>query len=37
MMRVNGVMQPFEKILKDSLAVSLLSDEGDIAVSRYDR
>jgi hypothetical protein len=36
-MRVDGTMQPFEKILNDSQRRDLLSDEGEIAVPRYDK
>jgi hypothetical protein len=36
-MRVDGVAQPFEKILKDSVLRNLLSDEGEVTVTRYDR
>ncbi len=36
-MRVDGVMQTFEKILKDSTLSALLSDEGEVTVTRYDK
>ena len=36
-MRVDGVLQPFERILSDRQLLDLLSDEGEIAVPRYDR
>jgi hypothetical protein len=36
-MRVDGTMQPFEKILNDSQRRDLLSDEGEVAVPRYDK
>jgi hypothetical protein len=36
-MRVDGIMQPFEKILSDPQQSVLLSDEGVIAVPRYDK
>jgi hypothetical protein len=35
-MRVDGVLRPFEKILNDPQQQNLLSDEGEIAVPRYD-
>ena len=34
-MRVDGILGPFEKILNDRQMLDLLSDEGEIAVSRY--
>ena len=37
LMRVDGVVQPFEEIVKDSVLRSLLSDEGEVSVTRYDR
>jgi hypothetical protein len=36
-MRVDGMLWPFEKILKDRQLLDLLSDEGEIAVPRYDK
>jgi len=36
-MRVDGVVRPFEKILNDQLLLGLISDEGEITASRYDR
>ena len=36
-MRVDGTPQPFEKILKDPQLQAMLSDEGEIAQSRYDK
>ena len=35
MMIVDGIRRPFEKILTDSVALVLLSDEGAIKVPRY--
>lgn len=37
LMRVDGTPQPFDKILKDPQLRDLLSDEGEITVSRYDK
>jgi hypothetical protein len=37
LMRVDGTLQPFEKILTDPQLRDLLSDEGQITVSRYDK
>lgn len=37
MMRVDGIAMPYEKILADSTLAYLLSDEGTIAVPRYER
>ena len=37
LMRVDGVAEPFEKILKDPALRDLLSDEGDVTMSRYDK
>jgi hypothetical protein len=37
LMRVDGMAEPFEKILKDPALRDLLSDEGDVTVSRYDK
>ena len=36
-MRVDGVTQRFEKVLKDSALRDLLSDEGEITVPRYEK
>ena len=36
-MRVDGVLRPFETILNDPKQRDLLSDEGEIAVPRYDK
>jgi hypothetical protein len=36
-MRVDGVTQPFEKIVKDSVLRGLLSDEGEVTVTRYEK
>jgi hypothetical protein len=36
-LRVDGVVQPFEKILNDPQLLPLLSDEGAIATPRYER
>jgi hypothetical protein len=36
-MRVDGKPQPFEKIVKDSVLRSLLSDEGEVTVTRYEK
>lgn len=36
-MRLDGVVQPFEKIAKDSVLSSLVSDEGVLAVTRYEK
>jgi hypothetical protein len=36
-MRVDGSLRPFERILTDQQQLALLSDEGDIAVPRYDQ
>ena len=36
-MRVDGVRRPFESVMKDPQLLPLLSDEGPIAVLRYER
>ena len=36
-MRVDGVTRTFESIMKDALLLNLLSDEGVIAATRYDK
>jgi hypothetical protein len=36
-MRVDGVVMPFEKIVKDSVLSALLSDEGVLTTTRYER
>ncbi len=36
-MRVDGILRSFETILKDRQQLELLSDEGEIAVPRYDK
>jgi hypothetical protein len=36
-MRVDGLLRSFEQVLTDPARAGLLSDEGELAVPRYDR